>query len=69
MNIKTPKFPNVQVKLIGHDGNAFAILGRCQSEARKAKVPQAEISAFLKQATSGNYDNLLRTCCEWFDCQ
>lgn len=63
-----PKYPNVKVKLVGRDGNAFAILGRCQSAARKAKVPKAELDKFFKKAMSGDYDKLLRTCMEWFDC-
>ena len=28
--MSTPKYPQVKVKLVGEDGNAFAILGRVQ---------------------------------------
>lgn len=39
MNVK---HPHVKVPLLGHDGNAIAILGRMQRALRRAKVPQAE---------------------------
>ena len=59
------KYPNIKVQLTGKDGNAFFILGTVQQALKKAKVPQEEIDAFHKQATSGDYDNLLVTCMEW----
>lgn len=60
-----PKYPDIEVQLSGEDGNAFFILGRVIKEMRRAKLPQTEIDAFLKEAKSGNYDKLLRTCMEW----
>ena len=62
-----PKHPDIHVELVGHDGNAFNILGRCQQAARRAGLPKAEIDAFIKEATSGDYDNLLQTCMKWFE--
>ena len=52
---------SVNVRLIGEDGNAFAILGRCRAAMRKAGYPQAFIDAFVNEATEGNYDDLLAT--------
>ena len=52
---------NVKVRLVGEDGNAFAILGRCRAAMRKAGYPQAFIDAFVTEATAGNYDDLLAT--------
>ncbi len=64
----TTKHPEVSVRLIGNDGNAFSILGACQMEAWRAKVPkEEEIDLFLKEAISGDYDHLLQTCMQWFD--
>jgi len=57
----------VKVRLVGEDGNAFAILGRCQQAARRAKVSKEEIKAFVAEATSGDYHHLLATCMKWFD--
>lgn len=59
------KHPEVVVKLVGENGNAFAILGAVKRALRKAKVPEAEIDEFYREATSGDYDNLLRTCAQW----
>ena len=61
------KYPNVTVKLTGTDGNAFAIMSKVTAALRKAGVEKPELDAFFKQATSGNYDNLLNTCMEWVD--
>ncbi len=60
-----PKYPNISVKLIGHDGNAFSILGRMSRHLRQGGVPTDEIVAFQTEAMSGDYNNLLRTCMKW----
>ena len=36
------KYPEITVQLIGLDGNAFAILGRCLEAMRKAGLSQEE---------------------------
>jgi hypothetical protein len=54
------KYPNVSVDLIGRDGNAFLILGRVMKEMRRGGVSAEGIEDFRKDATSGDYDNLLR---------
>ncbi|MBX9725731.1 MAG: hypothetical protein K2X09_00575 [Rickettsiales bacterium] len=62
------KHPDVHVRLTGQDGNAFNILGICQRAAKKAHVPAEDIKAFMDEASSGDYDHLLATCQQWFDC-
>jgi hypothetical protein len=62
-----PRYPHITVRLVGEDGNAFAILGRCQQAMRQAGVSKAEIDAFLTEAKSGDYDHLLQTCMRWFE--
>ena len=59
------RYPEVKVKLVGEDGNAFAILGRVTRALRRAKVPQEEIDLFIREATSGDYDHLLVTAMSW----
>jgi len=59
------KYPNISVKLVGTDGNAFAILANMKSALRKHKVSGEDIEAFLKEAMSGDYDHLLQTCMKW----
>ncbi len=53
--------PRVDVELIGRDGNAMAIIGRCEKAMRRAGWSQEEISAFRTEATSGDYDHVLQT--------
>lgn len=55
------KYPEVHVQLTGKDGNAFAIIGRVQRAMQAAGIPQAEIEAFIQEATSGDYNHLLQT--------
>jgi hypothetical protein len=63
---KTPRF-DVEVRLIGNDGNAFAILGAVQRALRKAGATPAEVSEFMTAATSGDYDHLLGVVMEWVE--
>jgi hypothetical protein len=63
-----PKYPQVKVDLVGQDGNAFAILGRCISAAKKAGLSPDQIEEFRVQAMSGDYSHLLATCMNFFDC-
>ena len=60
-----PRYPEVEVKLVGKDGNAFAILGRVCEALKRAEVPQAEVDEFMAQATAGDYDHLLHVVMEW----
>jgi hypothetical protein len=60
-----PKYPHVKVKLVGEDGNAFAILGRVTRAMRKHGISDADVKAFMAEATSGNYDHLLATALRW----
>ena len=54
----------VTMRLVGEDGNAFAILGRFQRAARKAGWSQEDITKVINDATSGDYDHLLAVICE-----
>ena len=51
---------DVRVKLVGEDGNAYAILGKVRKALKQAGYDEEFIKAYLKQATSGDYDNLLQ---------
>jgi hypothetical protein len=56
-----------EVNLIGSDGNAFYVLGKCRREAIRAGVPTTEIVDFCDEAMSGNYDKLLATTMRYFE--
>ena len=64
--LEKPRYPDVDIRLIGENGNAFAILGICQREAKRQGVSEAEVKAFMQEAMAGNYDHLLATCQKWF---
>ena len=61
------KHPEITVELVGHDGNAFSILARCWAAARRANLPADEISAFMAEASAGDYNHLLATAMTWFN--
>lgn len=60
-----PRYPDITVQLSGQDGNAFAIIGAVQSAMRRQGIDATERNAFFEEATSGDYDNLLRTAMRW----
>ncbi len=62
------RYPDIHVKLVGTDGNAFSILGTVSKAMRRAGLGKTEIDAFMKEAMSGDYNNLLATCMRWVDC-
>ena len=55
------------VKLIGEDGNAFAIMGRVKQALRRAGADREYIDKYLSEATAGDYDNLLIVSMEYVD--
>lgn len=59
------KYPKVEVRLSGEDGNAFFIIGRTSAALRRAGVSQEEITAYREEAESGDYDNVLQTTMRW----
>ena len=56
----------VKVKLVGEDGNAFAILGRVRKALKRSGQPEAA-EEYTKRATSGDYDHLLRVTMEYVE--
>lgn len=52
------------LKIIGTDGNAFAILGKAQRVAKQNGMDWEKIRT---EATSGDYDNLLATMLKYFE--
>ena len=55
------------VELLGKDGNAYAVLGRCKQAAKKAGWSEEEIKEFVSEAMKGDYNYLLATCMDHFD--
>lgn len=61
------RYPDVSVKLIGENGNAFAILNSVTKALKRAGVSVEEIAQFKSEAMSGDYNNLLRVCMDWVE--
>lgn len=61
-------FTKPALKIIGKDGNAFAILGEAQRALKKAGL-QDKWEEIYAEATSGDYDKLLQTMIKYFDVQ
>ena len=59
------KYPNISIDLSNQDGNAFAIIGAC-TLALKRNGLRDQVKPFIAEATSGDYDNVLRTVLAWF---
>ena len=55
-----------KVRLVGEDGNAFAILGRVSKALRQAGQGD-KVKEMTDKATSGDYDHLLTTVLEYVD--
>jgi len=70
MNVPTPnedgvKYPHITVKLVGEDGNAFAVLGKVLTSLRRAGVSESERKQFQDEATRSDYDHLIQTVMQW----
>lgn len=62
-----PKYPDIEVELIGKDGNAFMILGLVSKALKRAGVSKAEVDEYMAEAMSGDYDHLLQTTMRWVE--
>ncbi len=49
----------VKLKLVGTDGNAFAVMGNFSAAARRAQWTKEEIDTVLNDAMSDDYNHLL----------
>lgn len=59
------KYPQITIKLVGEDGNAFAILARVDVALRRANISKEIRELFKKEATSKDYNHLLQVVMQW----
>ena len=59
------KFPDVNIELIGQDGNAMSIIGRVLKALRKGGATDDEQKEYLDEAMSGDYNNVIQTTMRW----
>lgn len=55
------------VKLIGTDGNAFAVLAKVRVSLKKSGADKETVERFTKEAMAGSYDNLLAVTMKYVD--
>ncbi|RZB34871.1 MAG: hypothetical protein SRB1_00639 [Desulfobacteraceae bacterium Eth-SRB1] len=55
------------VKLVGEDGNAFAVMGKVRKALRKAGADQEYIDSFIDKSMAGDYNHLLGVAMEYAD--
>lgn len=54
------KYPDVVVHLTGENGNAMNILCKVRRALKQSGVSYSEVEQYTREATSGDYDNLLQ---------
>jgi hypothetical protein len=52
------------VQLTGTNGNAYAVLGKVRRAILNSNHPEL-VDQFFEEATDGDYDHLLTTCCRY----
>ena len=57
---------NIEVKIIGADGNVYNLLGICRRALQKARRMDLW-DEFYEEATSGDYNHALATIAEYFE--
>jgi len=55
------------VKLVGTDGNVFALIALCRRAARQYKYTDEQVNQFMKEVTDGDYNHALGVMMEWFE--
>lgn len=53
--------------LIGINGNAYSIMGYVRNAMHDANMTNNDIDAYIKDATSSDYNHLLAVSCEMID--
>lgn len=61
-------YPEIEVQLVGENGNAWSILSRVQRAMKREGVHPDELDLFMEEAMSGDYNYLLQTCEQWVTC-
>jgi hypothetical protein len=57
----------IPLKLIGEDGNSFAIIAKAKTAARRAGWSHEQVDALVKDMMSGDRDHVLQVVMENFD--
>lgn len=61
------KFPEIEVELIGGDGNAMVIMGKVNQALRRGGVSKEERDEYMNESMSGDYNHVLMTAMRWVE--
>ncbi len=69
MTTKSPKFPEIEIEieLSGPTGNAYFVMGKIEHELKSAGATETEVTAYVTDSMSGDYEHLLAVAAEWVD--
>ena len=59
------KYPEVEVELVGQDGNAFYIIGTVKKALLRHGLSEEEAKVYTEEAMSGDYNHVLSTTMQW----
>lgn len=59
-----PKY-YMEIDLSTIDGNAYAIMGAAQRVLKRAGATPEELSEYLEESMSGDYEHLIQTVNKW----
>ena len=62
------KYPEITA-VISTDGNAMAIMAAVTRAMKRGGVVKEDIDAYFAEATSGDYDNVIRTSFKYVNCE
>jgi len=65
VTITTCKYPDIVVHLIGATGDMWSVVGQVRRAMMNANVPDDTIAVFVREATAGNYNHMIRVCMAW----
>ena len=57
----------MKYSLIGVDGNAYALMGYTRRAMLDTGFSKADVDVMIKEATSGDYNNLICVCDGYID--
>ena len=63
--MNTPIYPDICVTLTGLDSNAMVLIAAVSRAMRRANLSKAEIYDFVREAGSGDYENVISTCAKY----
>jgi hypothetical protein len=58
---------DITVELSGYDGNAFSIMSVVRKALKRAGASKEEQDLYFKEATAGDYNQLLATTMKWVE--